>query len=173
MFKQVGCTSFEDACSWTHHLPYGRNKNRGDAHSIFKEGQGTCSTKHAALTLLAEELEIDAKLVLAICKLNKELDPRCGPFLEKIGARYFPEAHCYMERYGIEADFSFPDQKPILKVEVLEKHDLLPGDIAIKKVQLHHDYIKKWMKDCGLDRQYSFDQLWSLRESWIASLSEK
>ena len=39
-------------------MPYGSNSNKDDILILFKEGYGSCTTKHAVIATLAEELGI-------------------------------------------------------------------------------------------------------------------
>lgn len=170
-FLKQGAFTFLKALKWVHELPYGRNSNRGDFLLIFKEFKGACSTKHAALAALCKENQQRAQLMLALCKLNTDLDPKVSSFLDSLGVDYFPEAHTYLHYQGLDLDVTFKDQPPYLKVEVLKSIFLEPSQIGDYKVHLHQQYVQSWMKEKKL--QLSFDQLWKLREEWIFSLREQ
>ena len=55
-FADLGLSSFQQACRWVHELPYGYNSDRDDPIILFAERKGTCTTKHAAIVTLAQEL---------------------------------------------------------------------------------------------------------------------
>lgn len=165
-FRAKNIHAFSDALKWVHVLPYGRNSDRADYMRIFSENCGTCSTKHAALAALCKENNIDAELKLGICRL----DSNVAPFLKKLGVDYFPEAHCYLKYQGQDFDVTFPEQSSVLKEKILVDYSIEPNEIGINKVKLHHEYICRWMKEYELDVKFSFDQVWKLREEWIASL---
>ena len=57
-FKSLKIKNFWDACKYVHELPYGYNSRTDDILMIFKEGYGSCTTKHAVIATLAEELDI-------------------------------------------------------------------------------------------------------------------
>lgn len=169
LFSQQGVTSFSEALEWAHRLPYGRNTDRADFMCIFRENCGTCSTKHAALYALCQENGIkEAQLIVVICKLDTELDPRVEGFLHELGVDFFPEAHCFIHYAGQDIDVTFPDQTPTVKVSILHRYSIQAEQIGDYKLALHHDYLRQWLKEKGLS--YSFDELWSKREAWIASL---
>lgn len=159
-----------EAINWTHRLRYRRNSRRDDYLLIFTEKQGTCSTKHAALAALCRENDIDGQLMLAICKLTTQLDPRATEFLRTLNVDYFPEAHCYLRYREDDIDVTFPRQSTALKVEILQQHRIEPEQIGDHKVALHHAYLQHWMAAQGIDQRFSFDEIWAMREAWITSL---
>ena len=57
-FLSLGVKSFHDACRYVHALQYGYNTDRDDLTILFKENMGTCTTKHAVIATLAEELNL-------------------------------------------------------------------------------------------------------------------
>jgi hypothetical protein len=154
-----------------HRLSYGRNSDRADYILIFTEGCGTCSTKHAALATLCGENGIDAQLQVAICQLDTDLDPNVASLLDELGVGFFPEAHCYLRYADQDIDVTFSDQPPTLKAKVLQNFPIEPEQIGHHKLTLHHEYLDRWLVDQGLYRRFTFDEVWRLREEWIASLS--
>lgn len=54
-FLQKGITGFIDACPYVHQLAYGYNSDREDLLILFREGRGSCTTKHAVIATLTEE----------------------------------------------------------------------------------------------------------------------
>lgn len=169
-FRNEAIHDFVKALEWTHALAYGRNRDRGDPYTIFQEKKGSCSTKHAALALAALENEQEIDLRLIICKVDQKLVPQVTPFLEKLGVDYFPGSHCYLYYEGLHIDVSFPDQAPFLKAEVLKSLSIQPSQIGEFKQEFHRHYLKEWIQKKRL--QWSLDEVWSLRESWIESLAK-
>lgn len=170
-FRKHGVDHFSEALEWTHQLPYSRNSDRADYTLIFSEGCGTCSTKHAALAALCRENGIEAQLQVAICKLDTELDPNVASFLDELGVGFFPEAHCYLRYADRDIDATFPDQLPTLKAKVLQSFPIEPEQIGQHKLTLHHEFLAYWLVEQKLDKRFTFDEVWRLREEWIASLS--
>ena len=58
MFIDLGIKSLHEACRYVHELPYGYNSNSDDLMILFKEKKGTCTTKHAVIGTLAQELAL-------------------------------------------------------------------------------------------------------------------
>jgi len=170
-FRHQGINSFLKAVEWTHKLPYGRNSDRKNTMQMFDEGRGTCSTKHALLAALCSENGVQTELMLAICKLNRQLEPKVASLLDQLGVDFFPEAHCYLRYEGHDIDITFPDQPPILKAEVLQTHTIHPEQIGDHKMALHKDYLRNWLRDQQPKSRFSFEEVWRLREDWIRSLS--
>ena len=139
---------------------------------LFNEFRGTCSTKHAILAALANEHHQDVQLKMVICKLDQNVDKTVVKLLLQLKVPYFPEAHCYIKCSKGALDLTFPDQDVVPSVSVLKEYDISPKDIGDKKVSIHHEYIKFWMKGSMFSQQYSFDEVLELRERWIQSLSQ-
>jgi hypothetical protein len=57
-FQKMDITDFIGACSFVQELPYGYNSDRDDLMILFKERMGTCTTKHAVIAALAQELQL-------------------------------------------------------------------------------------------------------------------
>lgn len=170
-FQRKRVDSFAEALEWTHQLRYARNSRRGDYMLIFSEERGTCSTKHAALATLCRENGVEVQLQVAICKLDVELDSSVTGFLDALGAEFFPEAHCYLRYASNDIDVSFPEQSPTLKAKVLEHRTIEPEQIGDHKLAIHHEYLRRWLVETALDKRFTFDEVWRLREEWIARLS--
>ena len=171
-FWQQTVSTFAGALQWTHHLPYGRNSDRSDYMCIFGEGCGTCSTKHAALAALCRESNVQAQLQVVICRLDRQRAPSISNFLDVLGVDFFPEAHCYLQYAGQDIDVTFSDQPMVLTAEVLQSYPIQPEQIGEYKWGLHKKYLHRWFKEQKLDKRFTFDEVWQMREAWIASLSE-
>ena len=57
-FLAMGIHRFLEACRHVHGLPYGYNSDRDDPMILFKERMGSCTTKHATIATLAQELSL-------------------------------------------------------------------------------------------------------------------
>lgn len=112
LFIERGATDFAQACDFIRALPYRRNSGKTDPSIIFRENCGTCSTKHAALFLLAQENEIrGVQLMLGIYRMNRQNTPGIGDTLEKNGIEFLPEAHNYLRVNGEILDCTGPEQR--------------------------------------------------------------
>ncbi|HOO90335.1 MAG TPA: hypothetical protein PLA74_05885 [Syntrophales bacterium] len=95
-FIENGIHTFHDACRWVTNLPYGYNSNKTDPYIIFMEGKGTCSTKHAAIGLLAQEIGLPISKFLGLYRLTDEIITGIGEILKPHGLEYIPQIHCFL-----------------------------------------------------------------------------
>jgi hypothetical protein len=51
-FLNRGISGFGQAMEWIKQLPYVRNPDKQNLLTVFSDGCGTCSTKHALIKLL-------------------------------------------------------------------------------------------------------------------------
>lgn len=165
-------STFAGAAFFIHHLPYGRNANKTDLRTVFSDGCGTCSTKHALLKQLAEENHFSGlRLMTGLFKMNSTNTPDITRTLKQYRLDYIPEAHNYL-RYGEEIlDFTKPGFHPsnYLK-DLLEETEILPHQIADHKVAYHKHYLAQWLAE---NRQmgYSLEAIWAIREQCIRDLA--
>ncbi|GAA4072918.1 hypothetical protein GCM10022389_17920 [Flavobacterium cheonanense] len=165
--------NFEEIIKKVKHVPYGRNSNRYDFSLVLSENKGTCSSKHAFLKDYADENDIEnVKLYIGIFKMNEVNTPKLGDLLSKSGIDYIPEAHCYLKINGIPLDVttseSFYDK---IKEEILEEIEIIPKKVSDFKVDYHKAFLKKWIEETN--QNYTFDEIWSIREECIQKLSEQ
>jgi len=105
-FLAKGITNFYGACHHVKNLPFHRNSKR-DFSCVLPEGRGVCSTKHALLSSLANELKMDeVELILGIYKMDGKNTVGVGSVLEAAGMAYIPEAHSYLRVNNIVLDFT-------------------------------------------------------------------
>ena len=103
-FISLNIKTFWDACSYVHELPYGYNSTRNDILILFKEGYGSCTTKHAVIATLAEELDIPVYKMVGIYAMNEEVVTGAQRILEKYYLPYLPMIHCFLvfESYRVD-----------------------------------------------------------------------
>jgi hypothetical protein len=95
-FADLGFSSFQHACSWVHELPYGYNSDRDDPLILFSERRGTCTTKHAAIATLAQELGLPVRKHLGIYAMTEEIVTGTETILGRFGLPYLPMLHCFL-----------------------------------------------------------------------------
>ena len=95
-FLELGITSFKDACEYVHNIDYGYNTNYEDKMIFFKENKGTCTTKHAVIAGLAEELNMPLYKHVGIYKLTEEISSDTNQILNKYNIPYVPMVHCFL-----------------------------------------------------------------------------
>ena len=95
-FKALGIESFQAACEHVHQLPYGYNSDRDDLTILFKEGKGSCTTKHAVIATLAAELGLDVVKRIGIYAMTESIVTGTQAILERYGLPYVPMVHCFL-----------------------------------------------------------------------------
>ena len=95
-FLELGITSFQKACKFVHELPYGYNSDREDLIVLFRERRGTCTTKHAVIATLAEELGLSVRKTVEIYKMTEPLVTGTDKILERHRLPYLPMIHCFL-----------------------------------------------------------------------------
>jgi hypothetical protein len=95
-FLSLNINSFWDACVYVHELPYGYNSTPDDVLILFKEGFGSCTTKHAVIATLAEEVVIPVYKMVGIYAMNEDIVTGTDRILEKYHLPYLPMLHCFL-----------------------------------------------------------------------------
>lgn len=171
-FKQMGMHDFQAAAAFIRDLPYGRNADKHNLLTVFTDGRGTCSTKHALLKLLAmENDQHQVELSIGLFKMNPFNTPEVGNTLRQYNLEYIPEAHCYL-RVGEEIiDVTKAHSKPSDFVsDLIEETDILPDQITDYKVAWHQKYLRRWLSE-NIQIPLTFESLWQVREMCIADLA--
>jgi hypothetical protein len=102
----LGIDSFVDACRYVHTLPYGYNTDRDDLMILFKENLGTCTTKHAVIATLAEEMNLPIAKNVGIYAMTEEIVTGTSEILEKYKLPYVPMVHCFLVYDEYRVDLS-------------------------------------------------------------------
>ena len=95
-FLELGITTFKEACDYVHNIEYGYNTNYDDKLIFFKENMGTCTSKHAVIAGLAEELNIPLYKHIGVYKFTEEISTGANIILEKYDIPYVPMVHCFL-----------------------------------------------------------------------------
>ena len=164
-FIKEGCNSFHAACEYVKTLPYGRTSRGADCSLVLSEQRGTCSSKHAILKVLADQLSIDLKLMVGIYQMNEENTPGVGSVLDLTDYDFIPEAHCYLKSSDHIFDFTraaMPNAPSIS--EFLLEVEIEPSDIGSKKREIHIDFLRDQYGDDAVTL------MWGIRERCIKTL---
>lgn len=105
-FARRGIASFQQACRFVLELPYGYNSDRDEKLSLFRENQGTCTTKHAVIAALAGELNLPVHKNLGLYPMTEELVAGAGKLLVKFALPYIPMLHCFITFAGFRIDLT-------------------------------------------------------------------
>ena len=170
-FLQRGITTFREAADYVSRLPYGRNADKTDLATVFSDGCGTCSTKHALLKVLANENDFDGlKLMVGIFKMNHNNTPAVAGTLGKYGLDHIPEAHCYLRYNRGIFDHTFSNVQLDFVADLMEEQEIEPLQITDWKVAYHKTFINKWLAG---DPQIVFSavEIWEIREQCIRDIS--
>ncbi len=95
-FQARGVQRFQAACEYVHHLPYGYNSDRDDVMILFKEGKGSCTTKHAVIATLASELGLAVVKRIGIYAMTESLVTGTEVILERYELPHVPMVHCFL-----------------------------------------------------------------------------
>ena len=95
-FLDLGIKSFKEAIDFVHNSEYGYNSDYDDKMIFFKENMGTCTTKHATIAGLAEELNIPIYKYVGVYKFKEEISTGANEILKKYNLPYVPMAHCFL-----------------------------------------------------------------------------
>ena len=103
-FQAEGLQTFLAACRHVHQMPYGYNSSKDDPLILFKEGFGTCTTKHMAVGLLAKELGLPIDKCIGIYAMTDRLVTGADSICREYGLSAIPVVHCFLvcDRYRVD-----------------------------------------------------------------------
>ena len=155
-------------------LPYGRTADRADFRSVLRQSKGTCSTKHALLAAIADELKLPIALTLGIYEMHERNTPGVGAVLAPHRLAFIPEAHCYVTYDGLRIDVTRSGAEPSELIQrFLYEESIVPEQIGDYKVTMHRQFIRNWVqRHPELAAGLSFEKVWQVREACIAALAQ-
>jgi len=95
-FLDLGIKSYREACEYIHKFEYGYNTDYDDKMVLFKENKGTCTTKHAIIAGLAQELKIPLYKHVGVYKFTEKVSNGTNKILKKYKLPYVPMVHCFL-----------------------------------------------------------------------------
>jgi hypothetical protein len=105
-FLGLGIDTFLDACRYVHRLPYGYNSDRDDLMGLFKDGMGSCTTKHGVIGTLAAELELPIEKNIGIYAMTEAIVTGTAEILETFYLPYLPMIHCFLVYRDFRVDLT-------------------------------------------------------------------
>ena len=105
-FLELGIKSFRQACEYVNNIEYGYNTNYDDKLIFFKEKRGTCTSKHAVVAGLAEELNIPLYKHVCIYKFTEEISTGAIEILKKYKIPYAAMVHCFLVYKNLRFDLT-------------------------------------------------------------------
>ena len=173
-FRAAGIEDWHAALGHVGRLPYGRNRERGNPALVLEEGQGTCSSKHALLALLAGEQGQAVDLMLGIYEMSERNTPGVGPVLSAHGMCSLPEAHCYLLQGGRRIDVTRTIEAAEDPFEcLLYEEKIVPSDVAEYKPRFHRRFLEEWLERSQAAGDHKHvDEVWEIREQCIRAIEQ-
>jgi thiol-disulfide isomerase/thioredoxin len=171
-FVDRNILTFNQANLFVRKLAYGRNADKNNLASVFRDNCGTCSTKHALLKQLADENGFgEIKLIVGLFKMNKKNTPEISATLFENKLEYIPEAHCYLKFEDQILDMTKSNSDPTdFLDDLIEEIEILPEQITDYKVNYHKNYLISWLEN-SKDINLSLNEIWKIREQCIQDLA--
>jgi hypothetical protein len=170
-FRERGCATLRQAAYQLYTLPYGRNSDRSDFLLVLSEGRGTCSTKHALLAALAQELGVPIRLMLGIFEMCEANTPGVGVVLERHRLSSIPEAHTYLRYESSRVDITRSAVEPSTQIhQFICEQEIRPDQIGTSKISFHRDFIREWLSQHRELSGFTPEALWNIREECISAL---
>lgn len=166
-----GLFYLQDVISYLRDLPYGRTSDKRKLELALTEGRGTCTVKHALLVQLAFENGIRG-LRLALCTYNmtEASHAEVRPILQYYGLKAIPEARCFIKYH--DSIYNLAGRHQAFRPEIVSEIEIAPLQIGTFKKRYHKNYIENWLQIERLHKQWSPDQIWSIREECIEAAEE-
>ncbi len=144
-FLELDIHSFQDACRYVHHLPYGYNSDKDDLMILFKEAMGTCTTKHAVIGTLAAELDIPIEKNIGIYRMTEKIVTGTDAILKKYALPYFPMLHCFLvyDRYRVDLTEGNNNGKNCAIDEFLHTEKVIPNIAGKDEYLLYRKALKE------------------------------
>ena len=150
VFLDLGIKSFQAACRYVHELPYGYNSDSDDPMTLFKEKKGTCTTKHAVIGALAQELAIPVHKNVCIYAMTEEIVSGTDALLAEFRLPYIPMLHCFLVYENFRVDLTEGNRNGKNRsIEAFLYVQQVPHDITEKEEYLLY---RKALKDVILKR---------------------
>jgi hypothetical protein len=105
-FRRRGIDTFQTACSFVHRLPYGYNSDRDDLFMLFKEAKGSCTTKHAVIATLAEEIGLPVVKTIGIYAMTDRIVTGTQAIMDAYDLPFVPMVHCFLAGDGLRVDLT-------------------------------------------------------------------
>jgi len=167
-----GLQYLKDVVDYLRNLPNSRTSDKRDLSMVLIEGKGTCSAKHALLAQLAAENGVsDVKLALCTYNISARVHPKAGPILKRYGLPALPEARCFIKyRGGI---YNLCGRHCAVYPDIVSEIEIAPLQTATFKKRYHRNYIENWLQIEKLNRQWSTDDIWRIREECMEALEDQ
>ena len=163
-----GLDTFHKVAELLATLPYRRLDDPRNLSEVFVRAGSTFTARHALLVQIAREQRV-TDLSLALCAY--EFD-RYDPVVDQILRRHrligLPDMCGYIKYQNrlvsiVEGSFC-PQQRVVSEMEIA------PVQIGNFKRRYHQKYLENWLQLEGLDRIWSVEQVWKVREECLEAV---
>lgn len=104
-FLARGVATLRAAAAWLQAAPYGFNDTDGPL-VVFRDGHGTCETKHVAAITLARELDVQLTWIWGLYGLDDSVIEGAGAVLTQAAIPFVPNIHCFIRFEGRFVDLT-------------------------------------------------------------------
>lgn len=174
-FRRRDLASFHAACAFVHQLPYGYNSDRDDLFILFKEGMGSCTTKHAVIATLAEELGLAVKKNIGIYPMTEQIVTGAQAILARYGLPFIPMVHCFLagDTYRVDLTEGNNNGKNTPIDDFLHTEAVIPNISAKDEYLLYRRGLKALLASANALRGLEIKTLLHAREEGIILLRSK
>ena len=146
-FIELGVSSFKEACRYVHHLEYGYNSDKDNKWILFKELKGSCTTKHAVIATLAQELGIPLHKHIGVYKFAEDICVGANKITKKYSIPYVPMVHCFLvykkHRFDL-TEGNFNGKKTSIE-EFIHEQEVIPFITRLDEYNLYKDVVDKFV----------------------------
>lgn len=171
-FIALDIRTFQEACRYVHKLPYGYNSDKDDLLALFKEGMGTCTTKHAVIGTLAEELGLPVVKHIGIYRMTEKIVTGTETILKKYDLPYVPMLHCFLvyDNYRVDLTDGNRNGKNCAINEFLHTEQVIPNIPSKDEYLRYRQALKEKILLMGELRGVAMKRVLQAREEGLALL---
>lgn len=174
-FLALEISTFHRACTYVHRLPYGYNTDRDDLMGLFTEGKGSCTTKHAVIATLAQELGLPVGKQIGTYAMTENLVTGTAAILEKYALPYLPMIHCFLSDGTHRVDLTEGNHNgkngPIN--DFLHTAPVIPNIPAKEEYMLYRNALKDEILNRDELKEVTIKTILQAREEGLVLLKEK
>ena len=146
-FLELGVKTFKEACIYVHNLEYGYNSDKDDPWILFKESKGSCTTKHAVIATVAQELNISLHKHVGVYKFTEDICEGASRITEKFSIPYVPMVHCFLVHENHRFDLTegnFNGKKTSIE-EFIHEEKVIPFISRLDEYKLYKEILDKYV----------------------------
>ncbi len=175
IFIKRNIQNFHDACQYVHNLPYGYNSDRDDLLILFKENFGSCTTKHAVIATLSQELGLPIQKAMVVYAMTEQLVSGSQAILDAYNLPYVPMIHCLLTYEDYRVDLTEGNQNgknhPI--VDLLSSHPVAAHISAKDEYRLYRQALEDLVRTKPELQGISIKRILKARQEGLVLLRSK